>query len=183
MNINKFTEKAQEAVVSAQNVAGELNHAEVVPEHLLTALVEQSGGIVPSSLRKLALDPTRVASDARALLKSLPQAYGAELRMSPRMKLVFDSAQAEAQRLQDEVLRLHDRQRAHRLVTVLQSRVALGALCACGTLHHAAALALLFLGDAAQLRERVARKHRASGENGGNPPRVNGSHRHAASPG
>ena len=81
MNINKFTEKAQEAIVTAQNVAGELNHAEVAPEHLLVALIEQSGGIVPSILRKLTLDPAKVAADARALLKNLPQAYGAELRL------------------------------------------------------------------------------------------------------
>ena len=102
MNLNKFTEKAQEAVVAAQNLASEQNHSEVVPEHLLVALVEQTGGIVPSILQKMNLQPQKVTADARALLKSLPQAYGADLRLSPRMKLVFDSAQAEAQRLQDE---------------------------------------------------------------------------------
>ena len=102
MNINKFTEKAQEAVVAAQNLASDQQHSEVVPEHLLVALVEQSGGIVPSILQKMNLQPAQVAGEARALLKSLPQAYGADLRLSPRMKLVFDSAQAEAQRLQDE---------------------------------------------------------------------------------
>jgi ATP-dependent Clp protease ATP-binding subunit ClpB len=102
MNINKFTEKAQEAVMTAQNLASEFTHSEIVPEHLLVALVEQSGGIVPSILRKLALDPAKAAADARGLLKSLPQAYGADVRFSPRMKLIFDSAQAEAQRLQDE---------------------------------------------------------------------------------
>ncbi len=102
MNLNKLTEKAQEAVITAQNLATEQNHSEVTPEHLLVALVEQSGGIVPSILRKLTLDPARVASDARALLKSMPQAYGADVRFSPRMKLIFDSAQAEAKRLQDE---------------------------------------------------------------------------------
>ena len=102
MNLNKFTEKAQEAVVAAQNLASEQNHAEVTPEHLLTTLVEQSGGIVPSILQKLSLEPGRVAGEARALLKNLPQAYGADLRLSPRMKLVFDSAEAEAKRLQDE---------------------------------------------------------------------------------
>jgi ATP-dependent Clp protease ATP-binding subunit ClpB len=42
------TEKAQEAVMTAQNLASEFNHSEIVPEHLLVALVEQSGGIVPS---------------------------------------------------------------------------------------------------------------------------------------
>jgi ATP-dependent Clp protease ATP-binding subunit ClpB len=102
MNINKFTEKAQEAVMTAQNLAGEFTHSEIVPEHLLVALVEQPGGIVPSILRKLTLDPARVAAEARGLLTSLPQAYGADVRFSPRMKLIFDSAQAEAQRLQDE---------------------------------------------------------------------------------
>src|SRR5690349_11346504 len=101
-NMNKFTEKAQEAVMTAQNLASENNHAEVVPEHLLVALVEQQGGIVASVLRKLAIDPSAFASQARALLTALPQAYGADVRLSPRMRLIFDSAQAEATRLQDD---------------------------------------------------------------------------------
>ena len=102
MNLNKFTEKAQETVITAQNVATELNHAEVTPDHLLVALLEQSGGVAPSVVRKMALDPARVAADARDLLKNMPQAYGADVRFSPRMKLIFDSALAEAQRMQDE---------------------------------------------------------------------------------
>jgi len=104
MNLNKFTEKAQEAVITAQNIATELTHAEVTPEHLLVALVEQTGGIVPSVLRKMMLDPARVAADARKLLEAQPKAYGADLRFSPRMKLMFDSSLAEAQRLQDEFI-------------------------------------------------------------------------------
>jgi len=102
MNLNKLTEKAQEAILASQNLATEYNHSEVTPEHLLVTLVEQSGGIVPSVLQKIALDPARVATDARALLKALPQAYGGDVRLSPRMKLIVDSAQAEATRLQDE---------------------------------------------------------------------------------
>jgi ATP-dependent Clp protease ATP-binding subunit ClpB len=104
MNLNKLTEKAQEAILGAQNLATEQNHAEVTPEHLLMTLVEQSGGIVPSVLRKLSLDPARVSQDARALLNQIPQAYGADVRLSPRMKLIVDSAQAEATRLQDEYI-------------------------------------------------------------------------------
>jgi len=102
MNLNKLTEKAQEAVVGAQNLASGQNHSDVTPEHLFVTLAEQPGGIVPSVLRKLSLDPSRVAAEARALLKAMPQAYGADLRLSPRMKLIVDSAQAEATRLQDE---------------------------------------------------------------------------------
>src|SRR3954463_5546441 len=102
MNLNKFTEKAQESIITAQNVATELNNAEVTPEHLLVALVEQSEGIVPSVLRKLAIDPAKTASEARGLIKTLPQAYGADVRLSPRMNLIVQSAQAEAKRLQDD---------------------------------------------------------------------------------
>jgi len=102
MNLNKFTEKAQEAVMTAQNLASEGTHAEITPEHLLVALVEQENGIVPSLLRKMTLDPRKVAAEARALLDSLPKAYGADVRLSPRMNLIGQSAQAEATRLQDE---------------------------------------------------------------------------------
>jgi ATP-dependent Clp protease ATP-binding subunit ClpB len=102
MNLNKFTEKAQEAVMTAQNLASEGTHAEITPEHLLVALVEQENGIVPSLLRKMTLDPRNVAAEARKLLDSLPKAYGADVRLSPRMNLIGQSAQAEATRLQDE---------------------------------------------------------------------------------
>jgi ATP-dependent Clp protease ATP-binding subunit ClpB len=102
MNLNKYTEKAQEAIVAAQNIASEQNHSEITPEHLLVALVEQEGGIVPSILSKMSIDIAKVRTDARALLKNLPQAYGGDIRLSPRMKLIFDSAEAEAKRLQDD---------------------------------------------------------------------------------
>jgi ATP-dependent Clp protease ATP-binding subunit ClpB len=102
MSNPKFTEKAQEAIVGAQNLAEGQHHAEVVPEHLLVTLIEQQGGIVPSVLAKAGADVAKVTAEARGLLKSLPQSYGADLRLSPRMKLIFDAAQAEATRLQDE---------------------------------------------------------------------------------
>ena len=102
MNLNKFTEKAQEAVVAAQNLATEQSHAEVTPEHLLVALITQRDGIVPSVLRKMNIDPGKAGTDARALLSNIAQAYGADVRLSPRMNLIVNSAQAEATRLQDE---------------------------------------------------------------------------------
>ena len=102
MNLNKYTEKAQEAIIGAQSLASDQNHSEVAPEHLLVSLVEQDGGIVPSILRKMSIDPAKVQADARALVKNLPQAHGGDVRLSPRMKLIFDSAEAEAKRLQDD---------------------------------------------------------------------------------
>src|SRR5437762_3689012 len=102
MDFKKLTEKAQEAVMTAQNLASEMTHAEITPEHLLVALAEQENGIVPSLLRKMTLDPAQVAGQARMLFESMPKAYGADVRLSPRMNLIVQSAQAEATRLQDE---------------------------------------------------------------------------------
>jgi ATP-dependent Clp protease ATP-binding subunit ClpB len=103
MNINKYTEKAREAVASAIELARAANNPQLEPEHLLVALIEQRDGIVPNLLRKMNADPATVARAARELLKKLPAAYGgAEPGMSPRMKAVTDQAQAEADRLKDE---------------------------------------------------------------------------------
>jgi ATP-dependent Clp protease ATP-binding subunit ClpB len=103
MNLNKYTEKAQEAVLGAQQLAEQSNHAQIEPEHLLVSLVEQREGIVPELLRKLNIDPAALAKDARNLLAQMPQAYGgSQPGLSPRLKLVTDMAQAEADRLKDE---------------------------------------------------------------------------------
>jgi len=103
MNINKYTEKAREAVAAAIELARQSNNPQLEPEHLLVALLEQREGIVPELLRKMNVDPAIVARGARELLKKLPQAYGgAEPSLSPRLKLVTDQAQAEADRLKDE---------------------------------------------------------------------------------
>src|SRR5215471_1143781 len=103
MNINKYTEKAREAVASAVELARQANNPQLEPEHLLVALVEQRDGIVPNLLRKMNADPAAVGRSARELLGKLPSAYGgAEPGMSPRFKLVTDQAQAEADRLKDD---------------------------------------------------------------------------------
>src|SRR3954464_7905457 len=103
MNINKYTEKAREAVASAVELARNGNNPQLEPEHLLVALIEQRDGIVPNLLRKMNADPAAMGRSARELLGKIPAAYGgAEPGMSPRFKLVTDQAQAEADRLKDE---------------------------------------------------------------------------------
>src|SRR5476649_1125013 len=100
MNINKYTEKAREAVASAIEVAQQSHNPQVEPEHLLVALVEQKDGIVPELLRKMSVDPAAIGGAARDLLKNVPQAYGgAQPGTSPRLTLVTDQAQVEADHL------------------------------------------------------------------------------------
>jgi ATP-dependent Clp protease ATP-binding subunit ClpB len=104
MNLNKLTEKAREALLGAKDLAEQMNHSQVEAEHLLAALVEQPEGIVPEVLRKMNVDPGRVASDARAALSGRPKVYGGspEAGLSPRLSAILDVAQAQAGRMKDE---------------------------------------------------------------------------------
>ncbi len=104
MSTMKLTEKAQEALMAAQSLTGERNHAEMTPEHLLLTLIEQQGGIVSSLLRKLNVDPAAAAREVRKLVDGMPQVRGGDVQPSPRIRSVLDAAQAEATRLQDDYI-------------------------------------------------------------------------------
>jgi ATP-dependent Clp protease ATP-binding subunit ClpB len=103
MNLNKYTEKAQEALQSAQQLAEQSSHPAMEPEHLLAALVEQRDGVVPEILRKMSVDPAAMARDVRELLGKIPQAFGgSQPSLSPRLRAAADLAEAEAARLKDD---------------------------------------------------------------------------------
>src|ERR1700726_3225104 len=103
MNINKYTEKAREAVAAAIELARQSHNPQVEPEHLLVALAEQREGIVPELLRKMNADPAAIARSARALLENIPSAYGgSEPGLSPRLNKVTAAAEGEAARMKDD---------------------------------------------------------------------------------
>jgi ATP-dependent Clp protease ATP-binding subunit ClpB len=103
MNINKYTEKAQEAILGAQQLADHEGHPEITPEHLLLTLVDQQGGIVPEILRKMNVDPAAVSTAIRTELGRNPRAHGgSQPSLSARLRQVTNAAEAEAERLKDE---------------------------------------------------------------------------------
>ena len=103
MNLNKLTEKAQEAVLGAQQLADRSGHPQLEPEHLLMTLVEQADGVVPALLGKLGIEPARVAQALRADLARLPSAHGgAQPGLGPRFRAVADAAAAEAAQMKDD---------------------------------------------------------------------------------
>ena len=53
MKLDRLTQKAQEALVDAQERALRYNHSQIEPEHLLASLLEQEGGVVPQIVQKL----------------------------------------------------------------------------------------------------------------------------------
>ncbi len=103
MNLQKYTEKAQEAIVAAQRMADERNNPQVEPEHVLLALVGQKEGIVPEIIRKMNVDPAAVTTALRAEVEKFPTAYGgSQAGLSPRLRAISDAAEKEAERLKDE---------------------------------------------------------------------------------
>jgi len=103
MNLNKYTEKAQEAVLAAQQLADRSGHPETQPEHLLLALVAQRDGIVPALLGKMQVDANALGPEVQGLVDKLPKVHGgSQPGLSARLRAVFAAAEAEATRLKDE---------------------------------------------------------------------------------
>jgi ATP-dependent Clp protease ATP-binding subunit ClpB len=102
MRFDKFTVKAQEAVVRAQEGAQQANHVEITPLHLLNALLGETEGVVTPLLQKLGADPARLRGIVTAELERLPKATGTQTSISRSLNDVFAQAQKDADRLKDE---------------------------------------------------------------------------------
>jgi ATP-dependent Clp protease ATP-binding subunit ClpB len=105
-NLNKLTEKAQEAVIGAQRLAEERRNTQLEPEHLLYTLVQQEGGVVPAVLEKLGVAPRLVVQRLEGPLGALARAVtpGQQVYLSQRLSRVLDAAQSEAERLRDDYI-------------------------------------------------------------------------------
>jgi ATP-dependent Clp protease ATP-binding subunit ClpB len=102
MRLDRFTVKAQEALATAQTEAEKADHPEVTPEHLLQALLEQEGGVVPAALGKLGANADGIASDVERALGALPHTKGAATQISPKLDAVLKNALREAEALKDQ---------------------------------------------------------------------------------
>ncbi len=101
---DKFTVKAQEAVQRGSELASEHGNAELMPVHLLTALMEDKAGIVPPILEKIGIGPQAVLSDLRPELDKLPKVSGeaAQPTISNAANKLLDQAFKEASNFKDE---------------------------------------------------------------------------------
>ena len=103
MNIEKFTEKAQQALAQAQSSLGRFEHAELDAEHILLALLEQEEGLVPQVLKKAGVEPQHVLEHVRAALNERPKVSGAgQPHLSARANKVLVEAEKEAKKFKDE---------------------------------------------------------------------------------
>src|ERR671937_1948838 len=104
MRIERFTQKMQEGLQAAQDLASNSNHQELTNEHFLLALLDQSDGITQPLLEKIGVDPNRLRERLLTELNSLPKVTGAavDLRLSNDLRNVLNSAESEMSKLKDE---------------------------------------------------------------------------------
>ncbi|SVC20366.1 uncharacterized protein METZ01_LOCUS273220, partial [marine metagenome] len=104
MNQNKLTHKSQEVIQEAQSVALRHGHPEVTVSHLVLALLEQEGGVVPRILQRLGTEGSELHRELEADLSRRPKVSGAtsQLHMSRGLSELLVRADAEADRFKDE---------------------------------------------------------------------------------
>ena len=107
MNAQKFTQKSLEAVEAAQTIATEHDNMNLDEEHLLLALLEQDGGLIPQLVKRMGLDADRMRDSARRLVESLPGVSGpgreaGKIYVSPALDKMLAAAEKTADSMKDE---------------------------------------------------------------------------------
>jgi ATP-dependent Clp protease ATP-binding subunit ClpB len=107
LDINKLTQKSQEALQSAQTKALRYGHQEVDGEHLLLALLEQPEGLVPRLLARMEAPAEALKAEIERELSRRPKVSGpgaeaGKIYLTQRLQQIFLRAEDEAKRLKDE---------------------------------------------------------------------------------
>src|SRR5216117_1105521 len=105
MRIDKYTQKMQEALQGAQDLASQANHPEITNEHFLSALLDQGEGITRPLLEKIGANVDQLRERLRSELEGRPTIHGAaaDLRLSSELRNVLDNAEKEMSKLKDEL--------------------------------------------------------------------------------
>lgn len=104
MDLNKFTQKAQEAVYQSQHIARDYGHQVIEPVHILLALLQQEEGVVPQVVIKIAGTLNAVLSDVRKDLDRHPRVSGVagEVGLSSQAAQVLEASERFARGMQDD---------------------------------------------------------------------------------
>ena len=104
MNLEKYTQKSQEAILAAQRLAQEYNHPSIEPAHLLLALLRQEDGVVPAVVTRVAGSVLGLREEISQDLEKRSRVYGAsgEIGLAPAATSVLEAAERYAKGMQDE---------------------------------------------------------------------------------
>ncbi|NDJ63344.1 MAG: ATP-dependent chaperone ClpB [Chloroflexi bacterium] len=104
MNLNRYTNKAQQALMAAQSLATDYGHNSIEPVHVLAGLLTQEDGVVPQIVGKIGARPAAVMSEVQAVLDGLPRVSGSNVKigLSRQTSDVLGRAEKQASRMKDE---------------------------------------------------------------------------------
>jgi ATP-dependent Clp protease ATP-binding subunit ClpB len=102
MNLDRLTQRAQEAIIAAQRLAQELQSPVLDAEHLLSALVSDEDGVPAETLRRVGVDLRAFRDELAGILARRAKVAGGSLALDPRAQRVLERAAEEARRLQDD---------------------------------------------------------------------------------
>ncbi len=103
-NLDRYTNKAQDAILKAQTTANEYGHTAIEPIHVLTALIGQKDGVVPEVIAKIGARPAQVLTELDTMLKNRPRSFGsnAKANLSRSSVEALTRAETEAETMTDE---------------------------------------------------------------------------------
>src|SRR5579883_765658 len=105
MKVERFTEKAREAITQANELAKQYNNSQIEVEHLLAALLDQEGGVTQQIIAKVNGDLAAAQRMITNDIERMPRAYGgSEPSISPRLRKLLDDAWQEMNNFHDEYL-------------------------------------------------------------------------------
>ncbi len=107
MDLNKFTQKAQQALIQSQQLASDLNHQTIEPAHLLLALLNQDQGVVPAIVTKVSGSPIALREEVENELDNKPKVYGGNTGQAGMSKAAVDitnAAERFAKGMSDEYI-------------------------------------------------------------------------------
>ena len=104
MNSQNFTQKTLEAIQTAQNIAAENENQAITPEHLLYALLDQDGGLIPSLFGKMGADCNKILGELDSYISTLPKVRGGEMYLANETNRILGAAEKAAKSMGDEYI-------------------------------------------------------------------------------
>ncbi len=102
MNLNQFTQRSVDAISSAQQMAQSEGHPQIMPVHLLHALLTQDEGLVGQLIKKLGADLEEMRSEVQDAIQLLPRQQGGQVYASNELTQVLSKAESELKAFKDE---------------------------------------------------------------------------------
>jgi ATP-dependent Clp protease ATP-binding subunit ClpB len=104
MRLDKFTQRAQEAVMASQELAQSYNNSQIEPEHLLLALLQQEDGVASQVIQQIGGNPAALRAQLESTLANRPKVYGgvSQVGLSQAASKVLQDAQNEASAMRDD---------------------------------------------------------------------------------